>query len=233
MTTVNIPQLAHAARPVVQIHDGKAITISTDVARVFGKRHDHVLRDIENLRKDLPAECVPNFGETSAIVPQPNGGTREIPAYHLTRDGFTLLAFGFTGKRAMAFKLAYIKAFNQMEAQLSGKTEPLPAPRQPELTMTDSLSESGISPDMIADIVASTTQNLVATLQQKRKLISWPEVIEALQNPKTDMQFSDLTALLHAALVRLQRNIGDEAYLAIERRAAKQGVSTLQASLNA
>jgi len=40
------------------------------------------------------------------------------PAYTLTQDGYTLLAMGFTGKRALAFKLAYIEAFNRMEEVL-------------------------------------------------------------------------------------------------------------------
>jgi phage regulator Rha-like protein len=46
------------------------------------------------------------------------GVIRKDPAYRLTRDGFTLLAMGFTGKRALQFKLAYIDAFNKMEAEL-------------------------------------------------------------------------------------------------------------------
>jgi len=224
MTHVNIPALAHSAHPVVQIADGHAVTTSLEVARVFGKRHDHIMRDIQNLIAQLDKDHLPNFGETVIARPNPSGGAPiQSPAYHLTRDGFTLLAFGFTGKRAMAFKLAYIKAFNQMEAQLVSNADELPAPRQQELTMTDALNNTGISQDMIADIVASTTQNLVATLQQKRKFTSWPDVIEALQNPKTDMAFADLAALLHAA----------EVYQTIARRAANQGVSTRQVPLNA
>jgi len=235
MNPINVPALARRAHPVVQIQDGQAITTSIEVARVFERRHDDVLRTIKNLLTDLDKEHARNFAEMSITVDIGNGATRESPAYHLTRDGFTLLAFGFTGKKAMAFKLAYIDAFNRMEAQLSGKPEPLPAPapRQPELTMTQALDNTGIDPDMIADIVASTTQNLVATLQQKRKFTSWPDVIEALQNPKTDMPFTDLAALLHAAISRLQRNIDAEAYTAIARRAANRNQPTATVALNA
>jgi len=234
MSPVNIPAIAQRAHPLVQISDGKATTLSIEVARVFGKRHDHVLRDIENLRKDLPAECAPNFGETSVAVQQPNGGTREVPAYHLTRDGFTLLAMGFTGKRALAFKCAYIDAFNKMEAALIEQARPdhFVDANKMVIAMNDTLADTGITSDMVADIVASTTQNLVATLQQKRKLIAWPEVIEALQNPKTDMSFPDLTALTHACLARLQRTIDAEAYTAIARRAANQRVSTAAVSFS-
>ena len=45
---------------------------------------------------------------------------RTLPMYLMNRDGFTLLAFSFTGKKAMAFKVAYINRFNEMEKQLQG-----------------------------------------------------------------------------------------------------------------
>ncbi|WP_260458301.1 Rha family transcriptional regulator [Bacteroides salyersiae] len=37
------------------------------------------------------------------------------PMFYLTRDGFTFLAMGFTGKVAVEFKETYINAFNEME----------------------------------------------------------------------------------------------------------------------
>ena len=57
------------------------------------------------------------------MVRQPNGGTRKLPCYQITRDGFAFLAMGFTGKRAAQFKEAYINAFNQMEQALIGKVD--------------------------------------------------------------------------------------------------------------
>lgn len=119
-TTTNPPVIEDANTQVtVELLDGKVTTTSIDVARHFGKRHDHVLRDIENLIAQLPPEYLPNFGEASFEVEQPNGGKVTYPAYRITRDGFTLLAMGFTGKRALQFKLAYIDAFNRMEEQLA------------------------------------------------------------------------------------------------------------------
>lgn len=102
--------------------DGRPTTTSLDVARHFGKRHDNVTQAVENLLADLPEGCLLNFQETSLEVAQPNGGTRSVPAYRLTRDGFTLLAMGFTGKKALQFKLAYIDEFNRMETALSSAT---------------------------------------------------------------------------------------------------------------
>jgi len=111
MNPINIPALAQRAHPLVQIEDGQAITISTEVARVFEKRHDHVLDSIRSLITQLPEVNRPNFREVITEYQNGKGGTQTAPAYHLTRDGFTLLAMGFTGKRALAFKLAYIDAF--------------------------------------------------------------------------------------------------------------------------
>lgn len=106
-----------ASSPRVKIIDGRPMTLSTDVADYFGKRHDNVMKAIRSL--DIPDDArALNFEETSISVRQPNGGVRKVSAYSMTRDGFTLLVMGFTGKTAMQFKLAYIKAFNRMEAEL-------------------------------------------------------------------------------------------------------------------
>jgi Rha family phage regulatory protein len=88
-------------------------TTSVDLARNFGKRHDNVIRDIVNLT--IPDEFrLLNFEESSYLNEQGKGQ----PMYEMTRDGFTLLAMGFTGKKAMQWKIKYITAFNAMERRL-------------------------------------------------------------------------------------------------------------------
>ncbi|WP_284335452.1 Rha family transcriptional regulator [Comamonas sp. NoAH] len=109
---------ASVITPAITIVDGKPTTLSTDLARHFSKRHDDVLRTIRNLLPQLSEEHLRNFAEASVEVESGNGAKASYPAYRLTRDGFTLLAMGFTGKKALAFKLAYIDAFNRMEAEL-------------------------------------------------------------------------------------------------------------------
>ncbi len=80
------------------------------VAQMFGKKHAHVLRDIENL--DCSAEFrLSNFGLSS----YKNEQNKKQPCFNMTRDGFTFLAMGYRGKKAAAFKEAYIKRFNEME----------------------------------------------------------------------------------------------------------------------
>lgn len=127
--------------PMITERDGVPVTTSRAVADHFGKRHDHVLRDIERIRKELddPAadSTAPNLGALTEFNERnfapvnyldAKGETR--PMYLLTRDAFTLLAMGFTGSRALAFKVAYINAFNRMEQLLTGRAEAqaIPAP---------------------------------------------------------------------------------------------------------
>lgn len=86
--------------------NGTAYASSRDVAAFFGKQHKNVVRDIRALIEDAPS-CALNFEPTSAKVAMPRGGFRDEPAYEMTRDGFTLLAMGFTGTKAAPFKDRY------------------------------------------------------------------------------------------------------------------------------
>lgn len=103
---------------LVIMHDEKVVTTSLKVAEIFEKRHDHIIRDISSLSKD-----VPNFGEMFVQKYEPDSYGRKRKMYYLNRDGFTLLAMGFTGSKAMEFKLKYIDAFNKMEKQIKEKTQ--------------------------------------------------------------------------------------------------------------
>lgn len=107
-----------SAQPELSVHDGIITTSSLQVAHFFGKRHTHVLRAIKNLLAEMPEGYAPNFGLMQTDVDLGNGGTRKTPAYRMTREGFMLLAMGFTGKEALRWKLAFIAAFNRMEAEL-------------------------------------------------------------------------------------------------------------------
>jgi anti-repressor protein len=94
-------------------NNNKPVTSSRTIAEVFEKRHDHVLRDIESL-KDLP-----NFGEMFYETEEPDIYGRKQRTYLLNRDGFSLLAMGFTGSKSLQWKVKYIEAFNSMEDALN------------------------------------------------------------------------------------------------------------------
>lgn len=102
---------------VYRNESGVAVTTSYLVAETFGKAHKRVLEDIDRLGcSDGFRE--PNFGLSLKLRELPNGGHKEERFYVITKDGFTLLAMGYTGKKAMLFKEKYIAAFNAMENQL-------------------------------------------------------------------------------------------------------------------
>ncbi|WP_434108494.1 Rha family transcriptional regulator [Levilactobacillus brevis] len=98
---------------LVIMKNKQAVTSSLQVADTFGKRHDHVADSIDSLKKD-----VPNFGEMFIETNLPDSYGRNRRGYYMNRDGFTLLAMGFTGSKALQFKLQYIDAFNEMEQQV-------------------------------------------------------------------------------------------------------------------
>jgi Rha family phage regulatory protein len=91
------------------------VTISLKVAEYFEKEHKNVIRDIEKLFSNgLKNELVKMF--ILDTYKDKKGETRK--QYLITQDGFALLVMGFTGAKAMKFKLAYIKAFNEMKKEL-------------------------------------------------------------------------------------------------------------------
>lgn len=101
------------------------LTNSKLVAEVFGKEHRNVVRDIKNLIEGgvLKNEQTPMFEETTYINEQ---NKQSYPMFIMNQDGFTLLAMGFNGKKAMEFKLKYIEAFNAMKRQIEQSNPSVP-----------------------------------------------------------------------------------------------------------
>lgn len=93
-----------------------SIATSLDIAETFGKEHKRVLQDIREL------ECSEDFRRHNFVQSSyVNSQNKKQPMYYVTRDGFTLLAMGYTGEKAMKFKEGYIRQFNAMEKLLIGK----------------------------------------------------------------------------------------------------------------
>ena len=103
---------------LVIMHDQQAVTTSLKVAEIFEKEHRVVMKSIRNLTAQNYA-VKKMFVEDSYL----NSRNQQQPMYYMNRDGFTLLAMGFTGSKAMEFKLKYIDAFNKMEKQIKEKAQ--------------------------------------------------------------------------------------------------------------
>lgn len=97
---------------LVRINSNQVVTDSRSVAEHFGKQHKNVLQTIENLAAENPATKLLFYEATFE-----NRG-KQYPMYLMNRDGFSLLVMGFTGAKALEWKLKYINAFNAMEKAL-------------------------------------------------------------------------------------------------------------------
>jgi Rha family phage regulatory protein len=168
--------------------DGKLTVSSREVAERFEKRHDHVLRDVEALLDQNPKLGADYFIESSYKA----GTGKPYKQYELTRDGFSLLAMGFTGAKALGWKLKFIEAFNKMEETI--KAPPLPHGKEllalavleahetienqerqikeliPKAVFADSVAASSTS-ILIGELAKILKQNGVATGQNR--LFEW------------------------------------------------------------
>lgn len=189
--------------PTITIINQQSVTSSLEVARFFSKNHAHVLRDIQALVKAIENTQfnAPNFG----LVEYADTKNEVRPAYNLTRDGFTLLAMGYTGKRALAFKIAYIEAFNAMEATLNHAppTEPAPQGLQDTSQLNIDKAQATIKEH------ASEINGRIAT--QHVNLSSW--LLESAEKAATHAKI----AMLDCAEFMNQKSI---AYIAKSRDAA-------------
>lgn len=92
------------------------VVSSLDIAETFDKEHRRVLQDIREL------QCSDEFRQHNFVQSEyVNSQNRKQPMFLVTRDGFTILAMGYTGEKAMKFKEEYINQFNAMEELLKGK----------------------------------------------------------------------------------------------------------------
>ena len=102
---------------ILSTQNGEPVASSRQIAESFGKEHKNVIQAVANLVAENSA-AISMFYETTFE----NRG-KQYPMYLMNRDGFTLLAMGFTGKAALEWKLKYIAAFNAMEKQLAERPQ--------------------------------------------------------------------------------------------------------------
>ena len=144
---------------LVILKDQQAVTTSLQVAENFEKQHKHVLEAIDELM-GAAENSADLFYEDTYIHPQNKQSYRMI---YMNRDGFTLLAMGFTGKKALQFKLAYIDAFNKMESHI----------KQQQLDM------SNLSPELqlMANLVNNMAKQELAQKELSNKVDNISEIV--------------------------------------------------------
>ena len=143
---------------LVIMKDQQAVTTSLQVAENFEKQHKHVLEAIDELM-GAAENSADLFYEDTYIHPQNKQSYRMI---YMNRDGFTLLAMGFTGKKALEFKFKYIAAFNEMEKELNKPRYEIPNTPQAALRlMFEYQEETTKKVDKVEERVTDLEENVV------------------------------------------------------------------------
>ena len=105
---------------LVQIMNDQAVTTSLKVAEYFDKQHSHVLDTIKSIL------AVENSATKFFFESTYENRGKQYPQYLMNRDGFSLLVMGFTGAKALKWKIKFIEAFNAMETKLKYGSEKPP-----------------------------------------------------------------------------------------------------------
>lgn len=171
---------------LILIHKDAAVVSSFDVAERFHKRHDRVLRAIENLLMRMPKNGVVDFYKSSYV--DAKGEKRKM--YLMNRDGFSLLVMGFTGKDALKWKIQYIKAFNEMESYIKETI----ANRISQKKAMDVLAEANAT--QIDYIKANTIANkAVSNMYGEKKMIKKADMTEEMLKDREKV-LTDVTDLM-------------------------------------
>lgn len=168
--------------PIVLEKDGVPVTTSRAVADQFGKRHDSVIRDIENLLNlhksvEIGSDTAKDFlKQNFAEATYTDSKGRTQPQYIMTKDGFTLLVMGYTGAKALRFKIAYINAFNQMQRLIrgGGVSAPAPALKSIERRLEALEQATGAQTADLSEVGATFLQAIRAAIESGEYYISRP-----------------------------------------------------------
>jgi anti-repressor protein len=153
---------------ILSTQNGEPVVSSRQIAENFGKNHRDVLRAVDNLKED-----VRNFAQMFFEGTDQDSYGREQRAYLMNRDGFTLLAMGFTGKVALEWKLKYIAAFNEMEKKLA---------EQPQLTRSQLLATALIAAHEELEEKDKRIELLTADTERMKPKEIFSDAVSASQN---------------------------------------------------
>lgn len=111
-------------------HEGTLVVDSRDVAKMIGKRHDHLMRDIQvyvaTMEKNAETVAVPSapkFGVADFFIQSTYSDEqgKPRPCYLLTKQGCEMVANKLTGEKGVLFTAAYVQQFNTMEKFIKGE----------------------------------------------------------------------------------------------------------------
>lgn len=149
---------------ILQNKDGKILVSSREVAENFEKQNKHINESIKKLM--VENSTVKNmFFETTYT----SSRGREENEFLMDRDGFSLLVMGFTGKKALEWKLKYIEAFNKMEETIKSGNYLTEEERLKLQLFSKDASEVAYAHNRLVEIA---TASLIAENEHKQEIIN-------------------------------------------------------------
>lgn len=141
---------------LVFIDKGQVVTDSLTIAEMFGKRHDHVLRDIKN-QIELAGEefSSPNFGESTYEV-----RGKKYPKFNLTEEAFTLVVFSYNTKEAVQTKIKFIQEFKRMREYIEKQQQKTLTAREQLQLIMQANEETAQRVDAIEETVSEVKSDV-------------------------------------------------------------------------
>lgn len=156
---------------VLKSKDGnREITTSLIIAEVFGKRHDHVLRDIRELHCSDQFHAA-NFGFMVEMRQLAQGGSQKVEWHEISKDGFSFLVMGYTGERAAQFKEQFIAEFNKRELMLNSDEYILARAYQISIKSIKSLEERLSNKEKQLELAETTIKESAPKIQYHDKVL--------------------------------------------------------------
>ena len=158
-------------QPKLKVVNGHVYATSLEVAKRFNKSHDNVVKAIRNILEEMPSDfSAVNFDGCTYVGK--NG--KASPMFNLTRDGFALLAMGFTGREALKWKIAFLTAFKEMEAEIQRRNLRDGSLEQMNLFpgLRDTIEENRPSLSVSACLIIIQYEGLMIPIVTPKRLIS-------------------------------------------------------------
>lgn len=158
-------------------NDGILVTDSRDVAKMVGKRHDHLMRDICGYIDVLIG--APNLGVSDFFIDSTyqSEQNKTMPCYLITKKGCDMVANKMTGEKGVLFTAAYVNGFHKMSEELS------------ELKLPQNYIEA-------LKALVSSEEEKQELLEENRKMLPKAEFYDAVADSKDGMTMSETSKML-------------------------------------
>jgi len=199
--------------------DGQLVVTSRQIAEDFERQHKHVLEGIKNIVTNMDSdEKSAQYFITSEYK---DGSGKSNKEYLLTRDGFSLLVMGFTGSKALEWKLKYIEAFNKMEQSLK---------EQKPSCIEDVLIQSLQEMKAVREQLTTVTEKVVSADMKVNEVKNDLQSMRDVYNLSPNAWRADTSKLINAVAQKLGgfehiKHVREESYKILDERAgARLGI---------